>query len=82
MGVGVQWVRKWMYVGGVGFVEQVRQILVLIDCPLMCEGKSSSYGRRTSSDPGDCEETCEEALIPRSRHGGFGFCINMVPIIG
>ena len=71
-----------MYVGGVGFVEQVRQIFTLTDCPLMCEGRSSSYGRRTSWDPGDCGETCEEAMLPCSRHGGFGFCINMVPING
>ena len=54
--------------------ELGEQFFVLTDCPLMCEGRSSSYGRQTPLDSG---ETCEEAMLPRLGHGGFWFCINV-----
>ena len=77
MGVEVKWVGKWMSEYGEGCIEQVKQFFMLTDCPLMCEERSSSYGQRTSLDLGDIGETCEEAVLPHSRHGGFWFCINV-----
>ena len=66
-----------MFVYGLGHVELLEQFFALIDCPLMCEGRSSSYGRRTSQDHWDSGETCEEAMLPCLRHGVFLFCINV-----
>ena len=40
--------RVWASLGGVGDVEISEGFFELTDCPLMCEGSSSSYGRRTS----------------------------------
>ena len=60
-----------MFVCGVGCIEQVKKFFALTNCPLMCEGKISSYGRHTSQDLGDSGEACEEALLPRLRQGGF-----------
>ena len=37
-----------MYNYGLDHRELCGQFLVLIDCPQMCEGRSSSYGRQTS----------------------------------
>ena len=62
-----------MYVYGLGHVDLVEQFFTLTDCPLMCEARISSYGRRTSYDHWDSGETYEEATRPRSRHGGFLF---------
>ena len=31
---------------------------------------------------GDSGETCEEAMLPHSRHGGFGFVIIWFPSMG
>ena len=77
MGVGVKWVRRWMSANGVGQMEHGEKIFKLTDFPLMCEGRSSSYGRRTSLDHQDSGETYEEAVLPRSGHGGFWFFINV-----
>ena len=38
----------WMSLGGLGHVEISEGFFGLIDCPLMCEGRSSLYGQRTS----------------------------------
>ena len=38
----------WVSLGGVGHVEMSEGFFGLIDFPLMCEGRSSLYGRRTS----------------------------------
>ena len=38
----------WMSLGGVGHVELSEGIFGLRNCDLMCEGRSSSYGRWTS----------------------------------
>ena len=38
----------WMSLGGVGHVELSEGFFGLIDCPLMCEGRSSTYGRQMS----------------------------------
>ena len=62
--------------GGVGHVEPSEGFFGLTDFPLMCEGRSSSYGRHTSLDLGDRGEICEEAVLPPLGHGGFWFCIN------
>ena len=62
-----------MYVCGFENVELVEQFFALTDLPLMCEGRISLYGRQTSQDHWDSGETCEEAALPRSRHGGFWF---------
>ena len=34
----------WVSLGGVGHVELSEGFFGLTDCPLMCEGRSSSYG--------------------------------------
>ena len=68
-----------MYVCGLDHVDLGEQFFVLTDCPLMCEGRSSSYGRHTSQDHGDSgetRETCEEATLPCLNHGGFCFFIS------
>ena len=41
-------VGKWTNEPCSGVDEVVNTFWVLTDCPLMCEGKSSSYGRWTS----------------------------------
>ena len=46
--MGCYEVRERVSLGGVGHVELSEGFFGLIDCPLMCEGKSSSYGRWTS----------------------------------
>ena len=60
-----------MYVCGLDHIELGEKFFVLTDCPLMCEGRSTSYGRQTSLDMWDSGETCEEVVLPRSGHGGF-----------
>ena len=68
-----------MYVCGLDHVELSEQFFALTYFPLICEGRSSWYGRQTSQDHGDSgetEETCEEAPLPCLNHGGFGFYIN------
>ena len=65
-----------MYVCGLDHVELGEQFFALADFPLMCEGRSSSYGRQTSQDHGDngeTGETCGEAMLPSSNHDGFWF---------
>ena len=37
--------RAWVSLGGVGHVELSEGVFGLTDYPLMCEGKSSSYGQ-------------------------------------
>ena len=69
--------REMMYVYSLSYVELVEQFFALTYCPLMCEGRSSSYGQRTSLDHRDHGENYEEEMLPRSGHGGFWFCINV-----
>ena len=73
-----------MYVYGLDHVELSEHFFVLIYCPPMCEGMSSSYGRWTSQDhenngdsSGETGETREEVELPRSNYGGFWFFIIM-----
>ena len=61
--------REWVSLCGVGHVELSEGFFGLTDFPLMCEGRSSTYGQWTSWD-----------LL--SRGGASGFCINLVPING
>ena len=68
-----------MYVCGLGHVELGERFFVLTDCPLMCEGRSSSYDRWTSQDhgnSGETEETSREVALSHSNHNGFWFFIN------
>ena len=65
-----------MYVCGLDHVELGEKFFVLTNGPLMCEGRSSSYGRQTSWDHGDngeIGESCEEATLPPSNQSGFWF---------
>ena len=65
-----------MYICGLDHVDLGEQFFALTECPLMCEGRISLYGRQTSQDHGDSgetRETCEEAKLPRSNQGGFLF---------
>ena len=71
-----------MYVYGLDHGELCEQFLVLTNSPLMCEGRSSLYGRWTSQDhgnngdnSGETRETCGEVEIPHSNYGRFFFCI-------
>ena len=40
--------RAWVSLGGVGHVELGEGFFGLTNCPLMCEGRISLYGQRTS----------------------------------
>ena len=40
--------REVVSLGGVGHRELSEGFFGLTDCPVMCEARSSSYGRRTS----------------------------------
>ena len=65
-----------MYVCGLDHIELGEQFFVFTDCPLMCEGRILSYGRKTSWDHGESGETrqtYEEATLPHSNHGVFLF---------
>ena len=69
-----------MYVYGLDHVELGEQFLVLTNFPLMCEGRSSLYGRWTSQDhgnngdnSGETRETLKELELPHSNYGGFWF---------
>ena len=71
-----------MYVYGLDCVELGEHFLVLTYFPLICEGKSSSYGRWTSYDhgnnghnSGETRETHREVELPRLNYGGFWFFI-------
>ena len=71
-----------MYVYGLDHGELGEHFLVLIDCRMMCEGRSSSYGRQEPQDhgnngenSGETGETCGEVGLPRSNYGGFWFFI-------
>ena len=71
-----------MYIYGLDHVELGEHFLVLTDCPLMCEGSSSSYGRLKSQEHGNngdnSGETGEahiEVELPCSNYGGFWFFI-------
>ena len=55
---------KDMFVYGLGHVDIVEQFFALTDCPLMCEGRSSSYGRRTPQDHWGSGDTYEEVTLP------------------
>ena len=55
--------REMMSVYSLGYVELVEQFFALTNSPLMCEGRSSSYGQKTSQDHGDSGEICEEATL-------------------
>ena len=67
---------------GLDHVELGEHFLVLINFPLMCDPKSSSYDQWTSQDQGnngdnsgEIGETCGEVELPRSNYGGFWFFI-------
>ena len=69
-----------MYVYGLDHVELGEHFLVLTDYPLMCEGRSSLYGRQESYDhgnngenSGETRETRREVDIPPLNYGGFWF---------
>ena len=71
-----------MYAYGLDHGELGEHFLMLTDCPLMCEGGSSSYGRQTSQDhgnngdnSGETEATHGEVEFPRSNYDGFCFFI-------
>ena len=71
-----------MYVYGLDHVEIGEHFFVLTYFPLMCEGRSSSYGRCTSQDhgnngdnSGETGETRREVDLPRLNYGGFWFFI-------
>ena len=71
-----------MYVYGLDHVELGEHFLVLTDCPLMSEGKRSSYGQWTSQDhgnngdnSGETGDTREEVKLPHSNYDGFWFFI-------
>ena len=73
---------EMMYVCGFNHIELGEQFFVGKTFPLMCEGRSSSYGRQTSPNHWDSGETCEEATLPRSRHSLLVFVLMLVPING
>ena len=67
-----------MYLYGLDHVELGEHFMVLADCPLMCEGRSSLYGRWTSQDHGNNGDNSEETRdtrgeveLPRLNYGGF-----------
>ena len=66
-----------MYVCGLDHVELGEHFLVLANFPLMCEGRSSSYGQWTSQDHGNngdnSGETRGELKLPHSNYDGFLF---------
>ena len=71
-----------MYVYGLDHVELGEHVLLLTNCPLMCEENISSYGRWTSCDHGnngdnigDTGETRREVELPHSNYGGFWFFV-------
>ena len=71
-----------MYVYGLDHVELCEHFLVLTNCPLMCEGMSSSYGPWTSQDHGnngdnggETEQIHREVELLRSNYNGFWFFI-------
>ena len=68
-----------MYVCGLVHAELGEHCFSLTGFPVMCEGRSSLYGRWTSQDhgkSGETGETCGEVELPCSNHGGFWFFIN------
>ena len=58
--------RAWVSLGGVGHVELSEGFFRLIDCPLMCEGRISSYDVHHRI-------CCGEVVLLRLGHGGFWF---------
>ena len=71
-----------MYVYGLDHGELGEHFLALTDCPLMCEGRSSSYGQQTSQDhgnngdnSGETRETHREVELPHLNQSGFWFFV-------
>ena len=68
-----------MYVCGLDHAELGEQFFALADCPLMCQGRSSSHGRETSKDHGHSGETREtygELTLPLLNQSVSCFFIN------
>ena len=57
-----------MSLGGVGHVDLMEGFFGLTDCPLMCEGRISSHGRRTYD-----RIFWGEVVLLGMGHGGFWF---------
>ena len=78
--VKVKMEEMMMYAYGLDHRELGEQFLVLTNSPLMCEGRSSSYGRQTSQDQGrngdnggEIGEDCEGVESPHLKCSGFWF---------
>ena len=71
-----------MYNYGLDHRNICGHFLVLTDSPLMCEGRSSSYGRQTTYDQGrngdndgETRENHRELESPHSNYSGFWFVL-------
>ena len=62
-----------MYVYGLDHVELGEHFLALTNCPLICEGRSSSYGRWTSWDHGNNGDNNGETGETKQRSVALSF---------